>query len=186
MQIRPVKSSDIDAMTEIDGTIESAEYLHLDRTGDGLAVGWRLEERPLREKLIEPNRLSEENRFLAKHIAEGIEEGFGLIAEEEGLPVALLLARVDHLHRVMRIVELRVDFDHRRQGLATAMLYQLIGEARNAGLRAVARETLTNNLPASRLLCKCGFELAGVDTARHTNYDLVKEAATLLWYSALD
>jgi ribosomal protein S18 acetylase RimI-like enzyme len=93
---------------------------------------------------------------------------------------------VDHLHRAMRIVELRVDFDHRRQGLATAMLYQLVGEARNAELRAVAVETLTNNVPASRLLSKCGFELAGVDTARHTNYDLVKEAATLFWYSALD
>jgi RimJ/RimL family protein N-acetyltransferase len=190
MQIRPVLAADIDALAEIDGTIESAEYLHLERSGEGLAIAWRLEERPLRTKLIEPNRLTDECRFFAKHIADGIEEGIGLVVEAEGeegrMPVALLLARVEHEHGVMQIVELRVDFDHRRQGLATAMVYQLIGESRNLELRAVGGQTRTNNIPASRLLSKCGFELAGVDTARHSNYDLVKESATLIWYAALD
>jgi ribosomal protein S18 acetylase RimI-like enzyme len=86
----------------------------------------------------------------------------------------------------MRIVEQRVDFDHRRQGLASAMLFGLIGEARNLELRAVGSESRTNNFPASRLLANCGFELAGVDTARHSHYDLVKESVTPLRYVALD
>ena len=47
-------------------------------------------------------------------------------------------------------------------------------------------ETLTDNLPAAKLLSKCGFDLAGVDTQRRSNHDLVKEAASLLWYVALD
>ncbi|HEX4124052.1 MAG TPA: GNAT family N-acetyltransferase [Tepidisphaeraceae bacterium] len=186
MQIRPLQLADIAALDEIDGTIESAEYLHLERSGEGLAVAWRLEERTLRSKRIEANRLADETRFFAKHVAEGIEEGIAQVAEKDGVPVALLLARVDHEREVMRIVELRVDFDHRRQGLASAMLFGLIGESRNLELRAVAGETRTNNLPASRLLSKCGFDLAGVDSARHTNYDLVKESATLFWYAALD
>lgn len=188
MQIRPLQAGDVGMLDEIDGTIESAEYLHLERSGEGLAVSWRLSERPTREKLIEPNRLSDESRFFAKHIAEGIEEGLAMVAEAETGqgPVALLLARVDPEHGVMRLLELRVDFDHRRQGLGTALLFGLIGEARNLELRAVSGETRTNNMPAARLMAKCGFDLSGVDTARHTNYDLVKESATLLWNAALD
>jgi hypothetical protein len=53
-----------------------------------LAIGWRWEERPLWAKVMEPNRLSEENSFFAKHIAERIEEGIATVAEAERLPVA--------------------------------------------------------------------------------------------------
>ena len=49
-----------------------------------------------------------------------------------------------------------------------------------------ASTTHPTTLPAARLLIKCGFELAGVDTQRHSNHDLVKEVASLIWYAALD
>jgi len=75
---------------------------------------------------------------------------------------------------------------HRRQGIGTAFIFQLIQVARDAGVRAVMAETKTNNLPIGRLLAKCAFQLAGVDTHRDSNHDLVKESATLLWYAALD
>jgi RimJ/RimL family protein N-acetyltransferase len=70
--------------------------------------------------------------------------------------------------------------------MGTALIYALIQEAREQGLRAVAAETLSNNLPAGGLLAKCGFQLSGVDTRRRSNHDLVKEAVTLFWYAALD
>jgi len=53
-------------------------------------------------------------------------------------------------------------------------------------LRAVAVESRSNNHPAAALFAKCGFELSGIDTRRWSNHDLVKEAATLLWYATLD
>ena len=70
--------------------------------------------------------------------------------------------------------------------LATAMIYQAIGKARESELRAVLAHTRTNNFPASRFLIKSGFDLSGLDTRRHSNHDVVKEVATLIWYASLD
>ena len=186
MQIRPVSATDLQAIAEIDGTVESARYLHLERSGEGLAAAWRLEERPARQKLIEPNRLSDESSFLLKQIATGADEGLALLIEHDDAPVALLLARPDPPAGTMRLIDLRVDYDYRRQGMGTALVFSLIQHARERSLRAVAAETLTNNQPAGGLLAKCGFDLAGIDTRRWSNHDLVKEAVTLLWYAALD
>src|SRR5687768_7414358 len=186
MEIRPVRPADLDDLLEIDGTIESLEYLHLERTGEGLAVAWKLEQRPLREKRIEPNRLDDDQKFILRQVVTGADEGFALLAEHDAQKVALLLAQPQPQHGTLRLIDLRVDYDFRREGLATAFLFQSITEARDKGLRAVTAETLTDNLPAANLLLKCGFDLGGVDAQRRSNHDLVKEAASLLWYVALD
>ena len=103
-----------------------------------------------------------------------------------GNPQPLLLAQPRAARGAMKLLDLRVDFEHRRQGLASGLVYQLIQQAREMGLRAVAAESRANNFPASQLLLKLGFELAGVDTQRYSNHDLVKETITLFWYAALD
>lgn len=186
MEMRPVRPADLDDLAEIDGTIESSQYLHLERCGEGLAVGWSLAERALREKRILPNRIDDEKMFALKQIATAADEGVAVLAEHEGAKVALVLAQAEPEHRIMRVHDLRVDFDHRRQGLASVLLFQVITAAREQELRAVRVETLTDNLPAAHLLRRCGFELAGLDTQRHSNHDLVKESATLIWYASLD
>ena len=186
MQIRPGSAKDLDLLPDIDGTVESTRYLHLEHAGEGLSASWRLDERPLREKLIDPNRLGDEATFLLKQIVSGADEGMVLVAEHDDAPVALLVAHLRPERQTMHIVDLRIDYEQRRQGIATAMLYQLIGSAREMELRAVSAETRTNNLPAGQLLAKCGFELSGVDTRRDSNHDVVKEAATLFWYATLD
>jgi ribosomal protein S18 acetylase RimI-like enzyme len=186
MEIRPVRPQDLDKLVEIDGTIESAHYLHVDRTGEGVAVQLRLEQRPLREKRIDRNRPSDEQQFLLKQVVMEIEEGIALLAEHDGVMVALLVAQHQPDFNTLTVVDLRVDFDHRRQGLAMAMLFQTIAEARQREWRAVKVECRTDNVPACQLLAKAGFELAGLDTHRRSNHDLVKESATLFWYAGLD
>jgi ribosomal protein S18 acetylase RimI-like enzyme len=186
MEIRSVKPTDLDALYDIDGTIDSTEYLHVERTGEGLAAAWSLAERPLRERRMLPNRLSEESRFQLKQIAIGADEGLVLVAEHDAMPVALLLAQADTTRGTIRVYDLRVDFDFRRNGLASAMMFQVIAAAREQKLRAVAIESTTDNVPTARFLAKCGFELAGLDTRRLSNHDLVKESVTLSWYLALD
>ena len=186
MEIRPVRPDDLDDLLEIDGTVESDEYLHLDRAGEGLAVSWRLEQRPLREKRIVPNRLDDDQTFTLRQVVTGADEGFCLLAEHEGQKVALLLAQPQPSHGTLRLIDLRVDYDFRRQGLGSVLLFRAISEAREKELRAVTAETLTDNLPAAKLLSKCGFDLAGLDAQRRSNHDLVKEAASLLWYVSLD
>jgi ribosomal protein S18 acetylase RimI-like enzyme len=186
MQIRAAVADDLILIGDIDATVESTQYLHLDRTGEGLAAGWSLEVRPLREKRIEPNRLDEDHAFTLRQIAGGIEEGWATVLEiEPGRPAALLLARPQPQYRVVQLLDVRVDYDFRRQGLGLALGYHLIGAARDGDWRAIAAETRTSNLAANRYLEKLGFTLAGVDTMRHSNHDLVKEAATLLWYLQL-
>jgi ribosomal protein S18 acetylase RimI-like enzyme len=186
MQIRPGIASDLDLLSDIDGTIESSRYLHLEQAGEGLAANWRLEDRPLRQKLIDPNRLGDEATFLLKQIVTGADEGLVLVAEHEDVPVAVLVAHRRPDVQTLHLVDLRIDYEQRRQGIATAMVYQMIAAAREMEVRAVSAESRTNNDPGNQLLAKCGFELSGVDTRRHSNHDVVKEAATLFWYAALD
>ncbi|HLL90709.1 MAG TPA: GNAT family N-acetyltransferase [Tepidisphaeraceae bacterium] len=186
MQLRPATPADVTMVGDIDATIEATRYLHLDRTGQGFAMHWRLEERPLREKLVRGNPLAEDHAFTLRQIAGGADEGLAVVAEHDGVLVALLLSQPDPVRQVLRVLDVRVDYDHRRQGLATALLFQAVNHARDLGLRAVATESTTANLPACQLLAKTGFELAGVDERRNTNHDLVKEAVTLFWYAPLD
>ncbi|HSZ55857.1 MAG TPA: GNAT family N-acetyltransferase [Tepidisphaeraceae bacterium] len=186
MEIRPIRPADFDRLIDIDGTIESGSYLHVEQTGEGLEASWKLQERPLREKRMDRNQPTDEITFLMKQIVTGMDDGVALLAEHDQINVATLLARPEPQFRTMRIVDLRVDFEHRREGLASAMIYQLITESRSRELRAVAAETRTDNFPAARFLSKCGFDLAGLDSRRYTNHDLVKEAATLFWYASLD
>src|SRR5688500_1582578 len=104
MQIRAAKVVDLEAAREIDGTVESVQYLHLESGGEGLALSWRLEERKAREKLIEANQLGDDAYFTLKQIVSGAEEGIALTVELEDQPVALLVARREEEAGTLRIV----------------------------------------------------------------------------------
>ena len=182
MNIRPAVPSDLEWIAEIDSVIESSDYLHLERTGEGLAAAWRLEPRPLREKQIAANPLSDDTAFTLKQIVTGTDEGVAIIAEHDEKAMALLLAQRRPEFGTIELIDLRVDFDVRRQGIATVLLFQLIQAAKDQDCRAVTCKTLTNNTPAARLLLKTGWELSGLDTRRFTNHDWVEERATLIWY----
>jgi ribosomal protein S18 acetylase RimI-like enzyme len=186
MQTRPAKPADLDRLFDIDGTIESSEYLHLDHSGEGFSSAWKLELRSLRAKLMNRNAIDDEQRFALKQIVSGADEGIVLLAEHDDAIVALAVAQSDISHGAMRLVDLRVDYDFRRQGIGSVLMYQIIQQAREQSLRAVRVETLANNLPANQMLIKLAFELTGLDTHRNSNHDMVKEAATMFWYAALD
>jgi len=186
MEIRAANLQDLTRLIDLDSTIESPQYLHLDRGGEGLAARWALEERPLREKLLDPNPVHEDLRFALKQVLSGIEEGIVLAADHDGQLVGLALAQPDVERQTLRVIDVRIDYDLRREGLGSAMLFQIIAHARQMELRAVSARTLTNNLPAAKFFQKAGFELAGVNTHFFSNHDVVKEAVALFWYAALD
>jgi len=185
MEIRAATLADIDGLIEIDGTIESTHYLHVEQAGEGVAVSWRLEERAMRSPSVVSNPIDVRNRFFLRQVLGGANEGVVLAVVRDSTPVAMLLAAPTQSD-TLRVIDLRVDSDYRREGIATALLLMLIGTAREKQLRAVSAETRADNAPMYHLLPKCGFELAGLDTRRHSNHDLVKESATLLWYASLD
>jgi len=179
-------AGDLEGLKDIDGTAESSQYLHVERGGEGLAASWKMEVRPLREKRVHRHELDEEGHFAVKQIVSGAEEGFALVAEHEGRPVAATAAVPDRTAKVLRLIDLRVDYDFRRQGLASALMFQMIQEAREENLRAVMARATADDFPALQLLGKLGFEPGGLDTHYRSNHDLVKESVTLFFYLTLD
>ena len=178
--------TDMEGVKDIDATTESAEYLHIERAGEGLEVSWKIQPRPLREKRIRRHALEDEQSFAIRQIVTGADEGMVLVAEHDGRPVAAAAARPDPTAGVFRLIDLRVDFEFRRQGLASAMMFQIIQEARQQGMRAVMAESPADDFPALQLLVKLGFEPAGLDTHYQSNHDLVKESVILFFYLALN
>lgn len=179
-------AADIEGVKDIDATCESSQYLHIDRSGDGLVVSWKLQLRPLREKRTHRHTLNDEQAFAMKQIATGMDDGIALVAEHDGRPVAAATAMPDPGAGVLKIVDLRVDFDHRQQGLASAMMFQMIQEARQRECRAIWVESTADDYPVLALLAKLGFEPAGLDTHYRSNHDLVKESVTLFFYLTLN
>jgi ribosomal protein S18 acetylase RimI-like enzyme len=183
MQIRSIQLSDLDLLDEIDATIQSDSYLHVDRAAEALSASFRIENRPLPERRSESNPISDDLRFQFKQIASGIEDGFCVVAELDDLPVAAAVAVQNG--DVVELIDLRVDFDRRREGFGSAMMFQVINFARERESRAIRAFVRTGNGPFNRMLAKLGFEIAGIDTQRLSNHDLVKEQTTLIWYLQL-
>jgi ribosomal protein S18 acetylase RimI-like enzyme len=186
MDLRAAKSADLDAIREIDAVIQSTQYLHVDHSGEGMNLSVRIELRNRREKLIAANPLGDELAYAWRQIAGGADEGTALVIEHNSQLLAALLAQPRPELGVVQLLDVRVDWDFRRQGLGQSLVYRLIMAARESGHRAVMAEVAADNVPAAALLHKCGFELSGLDARRRSNHDLVKESATLFWYAALD
>src|SRR5687768_5365566 len=130
MDIRPIQIADLERLADIDGTIESERYLHLDRSGEGLMIAFKLDDRPLLQKLIAPNPMDDDQQFLLRQIVSGADEGFALLAEHDDQVVASMIAQPRQAEGTLKIIDLRVDYDFRRQGLASALVYQAIQKAR--------------------------------------------------------
>ncbi len=177
--------ADLDDAREIDAVIESGEYLHIDRAGEGLETSWKIQPRALREKRLHRHILTDEQIFTIKQIASGADEGIALVAEHEGRIVAAATAQPDEAAKVYRLLDIRVDSDFRRQGLAQGMMFQIIHQAREKEMRAVMAGVPADNFPALEFLAKLGFEAGGLDTHFHSNHDLVKESVMMFWYLVL-
>jgi N-acetylglutamate synthase-like GNAT family acetyltransferase len=186
VEIRTAQPSDLEHLGDIDGTVDSAHYLHLERSGDGLDISFAFQARPLRQRLIQGNVLDDDMRFAIKQVVMGIEEGVAVVAEHEDNLIAMAAAQVQAAGRTLELLDLRVDFDFRRQGIGSALLFQLIADAKQRKLRAVTARDKASNHPAHQFLAKAGFDLAGLDTHFTSNHDLVKEQVTLFWYATLE
>jgi ribosomal protein S18 acetylase RimI-like enzyme len=185
MEIRAMTAADLEGVKDIDATGESSQYLYIERTGEGLEISWKTRLRPLREKRIHRHPLDDEKAFALKQIVTGMDDGIALVAEHDGQRVAAAWGIPVENTSVFRMIDLRVDFDYRRQGLATAMMFQMIQESRDRELRAVMAESSADDFPAMELLRKLGFEPAGLDTHYRSNHDLVKESVVLFFYLTL-
>ena len=106
--------------------------------------------------------------------------GICLVALVEGRVVGYLVcSRYDVVWHVMNVA---VDPERRRRGLATAMLEQLFAQADKPG-EQYTLEVRTSNDPAIALYERFGFESAGV---RPGYYHDNKEDALIMWRTAAE
>src|SRR5262245_50771261 len=95
MEIRPLTPQDLSQLADIDATIESLQYLHVDSSGEGLNVSLNISLRPVREKIIASNRIDDELALLYRQIASGADEGIALAIDHDQGLVAAALGHVD-------------------------------------------------------------------------------------------
>jgi ribosomal protein S18 acetylase RimI-like enzyme len=163
MELRAANISDINAIEEIDGTIETSQQLCIDDAGEWPRFSWNMEMRALPRRLILPNRLDDESRFMFRQIVSGADEGVALVADYGGNLMAMASGRFDPAQKLLRLIDVRVDYEYRRQGLASALLFQIAGLARQRELRGVHLACKTDNEAAIALMRKLGFDLRGVE-----------------------
>ena len=183
--IRPLGSTDILRLAEIDAEFESDRFLDVEKTTNGLGVAWRLVERsldpPFRSNDFGLDRRQREQvavRYRAR-------DGLYLVAEDEriGKLVAVLDMERESWRDTAVVWNILVDRACRRQGLGRELMNRAIAWAREQGLRGIVLEAQTNNLAACRFYQAMGFKLCGLDDHFYSNDDVgAKEVAIFWWY----
>lgn len=184
MHIRTLVPADVECLTEINSTFTSESVLVVEKTSDGLGVGWRLVERLL-DVPFDKGRaydLSEEDLVRSRGMCEaGPQEALQLVAEDRGRLVGLLEVEQQRWHNSGWLWNVIVDRDYRRQGLGRKFVRRAVEWGRKLGLRALLLETQNNNINACRFYQAMSFRLCGINDHYYTNDDLTKGEVAIFW-----
>lgn len=91
-------------------------------------------------------------------LAETIEGGVALIAEEDGHPLGFVFCVLgDRGRKTAHVTDIYVRPEARDRGVGRALLAELVEPARGAGLGHVSLEVLVHNADARRLYDRLGF-----------------------------
>ncbi len=185
-QIRRMTEDDIPRLTEIRPSFVSDTVLTVERSGNGVEVGWRLVER----RLVVPFDKGHDYDFdltERENIRERFRRGDGLylVAERPDRLVGILDMLPQEWNSTVFIWNLMLDRDVRGQGLGRDLFERGANWARRAGYRALVLETQTNNVPACRFYARMGCRLEGIRDAYYTNADIERGEVAIFWVYAL-
>ena len=79
------------------------------------------------------------------------------------------------------LMNLAVDLEHRRQGVAAALCARLFDLAADRGFDALTLEVRVSNRGAVELYRRFGFAPVGIRTSYYTNGDGSKEDGLIMW-----
>ena len=185
MEYKPLMQDSIPRLEEIRADYVSDRYLRVTKTGDGLQVGFALRieelEQPFRSQGI--SIIREKDKELIKSRMAG--QALQLVVEENGRLVGLLDAEVESWRRILKVWNLLVDEEYRRQGIGAALMRRAQEFARENDCRAISAETQTTNWPALNFYLKMGFRVCGVDDHSYTNRDVERKEVALFLYREL-
>ncbi|TKJ30994.1 MAG: hypothetical protein CEE40_02770 [Chloroflexi bacterium B3_Chlor] len=185
MEYKPLVQDSIPRLQEIRADYVSDRHLRVTKTGDGLQVGFALRieglEQPFRSQGISIVRQKDKDLVRSRIGQHALQ----LVVEENGRLVGLLDAQVEAWRRVLKVWNLLVDEEYRRQGIGTELMRRAHEFARENDCRAIAAETQTTNWPALKFYLKMGFRVCGVDDHSYTNRDVERKEVALFLYREL-
>ena len=97
-------------------------------------------------------------------------EAWGII--DDGKLIAAIETSIEDYSNRLRVTELWVDDDYRRQGIAQALMDKAVERARREKRRAVILETQSCNGGAISFYLNYGFSLIGFDACAYENNDI--------------
>ena len=135
--------------------------------------GWRLtlERKPFPAPVTK--------QFTDALLSPWLEEPQVFAARLEGRDLGYLELSHETWNNRMRISNLWVAEDRRRQGMGAALMARAEAEARWAGARALVLETQSCNHPAIRFYRRQGFGLIGLDLTAYSQTDAEKQEVRL-------
>lgn len=137
----------------------------------------------IRKKLEAPIcHTSKEYDFPDKLYQEHIQNAFawGVFEKRKnGSPVAVIEMDPETWSNRLRVTEMWVHKDYRRQGLATILMNVVKEHARLSRNRAIMLETQSCNVAAIDFYRSCGFSLIGFDSCCYKNDDISRKEVRL-------
>jgi ribosomal protein S18 acetylase RimI-like enzyme len=181
----PLAEEHIPRLAEIRADYVSDRCARVSRTGESPEVAFALRV----EHLPTPFR-SQGLGIVRRRDREKIESRIGseslqLVVEDSGRFIALLDAEVESWRRVLRVWNLLVDQEYRRQGIGTELMHRVEEFGVERHCRAISVEAQATNWPALAFYSKIGFEICGVDDHQYTNRDLERKEVALFLYREL-
>lgn len=96
------------------------------------------------------------------------------IVEDDKL-IAVIETAIETWNNRLRVTELWVDYTHRRQGIAKALMDIAFKRAKEEKRRAVVLETQSRNEGAIGFYLDYGFSLIGFDACAYQNNDMERK-----------
>lgn len=182
VRIRPMAEQDIPRLAAIRPGFVSPTMLAVEKSGEGLEVGWRLVERLLPEPYDKGDGYdfdATERRNIQTRLRQG--DGLHLVAEAGGRLVGVLDVTPQDWNNTAWIWNLMLDTSVRGQGLGRELFQRAVAWARRQGYRAVMLETQTNNVPACKFYARMGCQIEGIREAYYTNDDMERGEVAIFW-----
>jgi ribosomal protein S18 acetylase RimI-like enzyme len=186
MEYTPLREVHLPRLPEIRAEYVSDRYLCLISAGDGdTEVQFALHAEAL-DELFHSQGLS----ILREKDRDEIRGRMGsqalqLVVENNSRLIALLDAEVEAWRRVLKVWNLLVDEEYRRQSIGTKLMQQATEFATKSNCRAISVEAQATNWPALCFYTKLGFQICGMDHHFYTNRDLERKEVALFLYREL-
>lgn len=180
IELRELRSSDVPNLTQIRPTYKSKTVLHVERSGSGLEIFWRLNEQPL---AVPFNKGAgyDFDEFVQADIAERLsrpDDTYQRVAEYRGRLIGFVEVELQYWNNSAILWNLMIDLDYRGQGLGRRLWHRAVEFARQCEVRAILIETQNTNVAACKFYERMGCQLCGIHEAYYE--DEIGETA-LFW-----